>query len=249
MMSHLKPVFKYKPPVNKEKFKNAKCLLTISVGQEVHEEDKFAATIDLVNASFGSCILLVDDTLQRHSMALKSKEEANFFYQSSLAAGDLWLERNKVHYQKLNILEDIIRWDTWLNHPLYVTQQEKIKELMRQNLDYKKAFDKIFSEFLTRYYMRLTEKESFDGARASRLCLDYLIEECAALALWPELGCHFEVYPNKRNLAMHATHQKLVVPDYPDLLHAVAIKFKNRKQLKPQQFQSIEIKEGADGSS
>jgi hypothetical protein len=241
MMHHIKPVFKHQASIDKKQFKQAKCLLTISVGQEVHEGDKFAATIDLVNTSFKSCIMLIDDSLQRHSMALDNKQEADDFYQESILAGDLWLQRNKIHYQRLTILEDTIRWDRWLNHPHYFRQQEKIKALINQEPDYKKAFDKTFCEFLRRYYLRLTEKEDFDWERSKRLCLDYLIEECTALSLWPELECQLEVYPSQRNLAMDATHQRLVIPSAPHLLHAVAIKFKNRKQLKSQQFHNITV--------
>ncbi len=237
-MSYIKPVFKYNHNLDKETFKNSKCLLTISVGQEVHEGDKFAATIDLVNNSFNSCVMLVDDSLQRHSMALDKKENADFFYESSILEGDLWLERNKKHYQNLNILQDIIRWDKWLRHPNYLEQQHKIKALIAEKPDYQTSFDKTIDEFLRRFYPRLLEKSNFDMKRAWNLCLDYLIEECTALCLWTELNCNFEIYPGKRNLAMHETHQRFVLPFYPEMLYAVSIKFKNRKQLKPQQFQS-----------
>ena len=240
-MNYLKPVLKYPAAFDKAQFKKAKCLLTISVGQEVHEGDKFAATIELVNASFGSCVLLVDDTLQRHSMALNKKEEAESFYESSLLAGDLWLQRNKIYYQHLSILETIIRWDKWLIHPHYNIQQEKIKQLIKEDVAYAKVFNQTIEEFLRRYYLRLTQQQGFDWERARRLCLDYLIEECTALSLWPELGCAFEVYPSRRNAAMHATHQKFVIPDHSELLHAIAIKFKNRKQFKPQQFQNVAL--------
>ena len=240
-MNYLKPVLKYPASFDKAQFKKAKCLLTISVGQEVHEGDKFAATIELVNDSFGSCVMLIDDTLQRHSMALDKKEEAEFFYNASLLAGDLWLQRNKIYYQQLGILETIIRWDKWLTHPHYFLSQEKIKQLIREDAAYSQSFDATIEEFLRRYYLRLTQQEDFDWERAKRLCFNYLIEECTALCLWPELNCQFEVYPNKRNLAMHETHQKLVIPHYADLLHAIAIKFKHRKQFKPQQFQSNPI--------
>jgi hypothetical protein len=72
--------------------------------------------------------------------------------------------------------------------------------------------------------------------RAKFLCFNYLLEECAALCLWPQLNCHFEVYPSPRNAIMAQTHKHFVLPKYPDLLHAVAIKFKNRKQFLPQSF-------------
>lgn len=234
LISHVKPVFKCRNDLNKELFKHSRCLLTISVGQEVHESDKFYATIDLVNKSFASCVMLIDDSLQRHTMALNSKKNADFFYKFSLEQGDLWLKRNYQYYKKLTKLESIIRWDKWLKHSDYFKQETTIKGLLEKDPAYKGAFEKTIQEFLRRYYQRLIVQSNFDINRAQKLCFDYLIEENVALALWPELNCHFEVYPSQRNLAMNETHKRFVVPNYPDLLHAVAIKFKNRKQLKPQ---------------
>src|SRR5271155_1431726 len=125
-MYSIKPVFKYSN-LNKETFKQSTCLLTISVGQEVHEGEKFAATLDLVSATFGSAILLIDDSLQRHSMALATNEHASLFYGLSILEGDRWLARNQQYYQSLDILKTIIRWDKWLDHPNYQTQQQTIQ--------------------------------------------------------------------------------------------------------------------------
>ena len=109
---------------------------------------------------------------------------------------------------------------------------------MKENPDYRNAFDITIIEFLKRYMQRLTPEalDQFHYARAYALCFDYLLEECTAMRLWPELNCHVEVYPNKRNAAMRYTHEHFVLPEYPHLLHAVSIKFKQRKQLKPQRF-------------
>ncbi len=188
------------------------------------------------NLGFESCIMLIDDSLQRHSMALDDEQSAADFYQRSIIAGDQWLQRNAVYYEKLTILEKIVRWDHWLQHPSFAIQQTKLKKFIASNVLYKNTFTHTVDEFLRRYCQRITSNADFKIERARALCLDYLLEECTALCLWPELGCQFEVYPNRRNLAMSDTHQRFVLPQYPDLLHAVAIKFKNRKQFKPQQL-------------
>lgn len=236
-MSRIKPVFKCQD-IYKDNFANSQCLLTISVGQEVHEGEKFEATIDLVNKSFNSCIMCVDDSLQRHSMALTSGQDAESFYSASIIAGDEWLKRNERYYSKLTILSKIIRWDTWLKHRDYLFQQNLIKSLIETDINYQQAFDETINEFLRRFYSRLNEydKQLFNMEKARALCFDYLLEECTAMCLWPETECHFEVYPSPRNLAMHETHRRFVLTKHPHLLHAVAIKFKNRKQLKPQKF-------------
>lgn len=69
-----------------------------------------------------------------------------------------------------------------------------------------------------------------------RLRVAHLIEECTALCLWTDLNCEYEVYPSPRNLAMTETYKRFVLPLFPNLLHPLSIKFKNRGQLKPQQL-------------
>lgn len=96
-------------------------------------------------------------------------------------------------------------------------------------------------EFLNRYCTRLENNIIFDYDRGHQLCFDYLLEECTAMTLWPEIQCHYEVYPSRRNFGIDATHNLFVLSKYPDLLHPVAIKFKNRKQLQPQQLKVLEL--------
>ncbi len=239
-MASIKSVFRYIDDASRDNFSNSQCLLTISVGQEVHENEKFETTIDLINRSFDSCIMLIDDSLQRHTMVLDRKESADDFYNISVEEGDRWLIRNEQYYGQLTNLKKIIRWDMWLQHPDYLTKQNMIKAMIRDDIHYKTIFDDTIIEFLRRYCSRIMNSDSFDQARGYSLCFDYLLEECTAMTLWPELGCHFEVYPSRRNFAMDETHKRFVLPYYPDLLHAVAIKFKNRKQLKPQQFKLVD---------
>jgi hypothetical protein len=239
-MSTARPVFRYISDEDKKKFSQSQCLLTISVGQEVHESEKFETTVDLINSSFDSCILLIDDSLQRHTMALYSGEDADFFYNASIKAGNEWLEKNKKYYEKLTILKKIIRWDDWLQHEKYLEQQTKIKDLIEKNKSYKEAFSLTIDDFLKRNHERLSRRNNYNLQRAEKLCLDYLIEECTALCLWVEMNCTFEVYPGRRNLAMAETHKHFILTKDVDLLHAVGIKFKNRKQLKAQQFRTSE---------
>lgn len=238
-MANIKAAYRFIDIPSRSKLHDSQCLLTISVGQEVHEGDKFEATINLVKHSFRSCILLIDDSLQRHTMVLDRKESAEEFYQISVEEGDRWLVRNEPYYSQLTNLNTIIRWDTWLKHPHYLKQHKILQDAINEDTHYAKIFDSTITEFLNRYVARLSNKSEFDLARAYALCFDYLLEECTAMCLWPELGCHFEVYPSKRNLAMDETHKRFVLPKHEELLHSIAIKFKNRKQLKPQQFTLI----------
>lgn len=228
---------------DKNKFKTSRCLLTISVGQEAHENEKLLSTIKTVNDSFFSCILLVDDSLQRHTMALCSDKNADYFYESSIKCGDEWLKRNAKYLHELYILEDIIRWDKWITHKNYIEKRNHIEWLLSSDAQYKKSFEDAIEIFLNRYTKRLENDLSFDLNRSHDLCLDYLIEECSSLCLWPELECHFEVYPGQRNLAMRDTHRRFVLDLYPNLLHEVYVKFKGRSQFKPQCFKEVNMRD------
>ncbi|MFN7096775.1 MAG: hypothetical protein ACK4PR_04385, partial [Gammaproteobacteria bacterium] len=131
----------------------------------------------------------------------------------------------------------IHRWDKWLNHSLYQEKYDKINALMLQNIDFGAIFAQATEQYLTRYCTRLDNMAHFDWDRAKKICLEYLMEECAVLCLWPELNCHFEIYPNRHNDAMEATRQYFITPHYPNLLKAIHIGFRKAKQLKPQTFE------------
>jgi len=234
-MSNIKAVFKCLESY-KFQFRRSSCLLTISVGQEVHEGDKLLETIKLVGKNFKKCTLLIDDSIQRHTMAINSKKEAVDFLDDAVLEGDLWLYRNREIFCQLNIPYNIFRWNHWLNHENFKKIHSNLLNEYENNEEYKSAINETIEIFLNRYISRLADTSNIDIQRSFKLCFDYLLEECTALCLWVEGRYNFEVYPSKRNQAMTLTHELFIKPEYPNLLNPVAIKFKNRKQLKPQQF-------------
>lgn len=240
--TRIKPVFKC-PEDYKARFSQAHCLLTISVGQEVHEGEKFLTTIDLVNKAFKQCTLCVDDSLQRHTMGLESDLSSDELYRVSIEEGDRWLERNKTIYSRLTIPYSIIRWNKWLMHAKYNYFYESISAEIEKDSEYRECFYDTINEFIRRYEKRIKENSRFDRLKIFEICFTYLKEECTALCLWQEGGFDFEVYPSKRNPTMTTAHEKFVKPNNPVLLNPVAIKFKDRKQLKPQTFNTVEGKE------
>lgn len=227
--------FKHIPDVEKEVFYNSSCLLTISVGQEYHEGEKFKATTELVKNSFKSNHLMLYDSLQRYTMALRSNADADDFYEIATKQGDYWLERNSLAIENLQP-HRIIRWSEWLSHPKFTYFKDKIETLKRENSEYNLAFEVTTNEFIKRFEARLPHSRSFNKTRAQKLCTDYLVEECTALCIWPETKCYVEVYPKPRNAAMDQTHKRLILPFYPKQLHSVELKFKNKSKLKAQKF-------------
>ncbi len=216
--------------------KTATCLLLISVGQEAHEGEFFESTIDLVNQSFGECIISLYDSLQRYTIALTSNQPPESYLGIAEKEGCLWLERNEALINKLTIPHRILRWNHWLQHPEFLHQKQRLMRALNEDELYYQAFKETAETYLCRYKKRISNIVNFDQRRAESICFDYLVEECVVLCLWPELGCEFEVYPNAHNLAMEATREKFITPYFPNLLHSVSLRFRHAKQLKPQQF-------------
>lgn len=247
-MKEVKCNFKGIADDNKCKLKDSQCLLLISVGQESHEGERFAATINLINKSFKSCIISLYDSIQRYTMALNSGQPPAYFHQASVREGELWLERNKQYYDYLSIPKQVHRWDTWINHREFTEQKNKLLSLIDTDPSYKASFDTTIDKYLERYCKNSIGTTNFDVSRAKKLCFEYVLEECAVLCVWPELNCQFEVYPSVHNDAIEATRKHFVSPHHPNLLQSLSLRFRNAKQLKPQQFTTLksETEESAD---
>ncbi len=230
----VKASFKNVTPEQKAQFKNSRCLLTISVGQESHEGERFAATIDLVNETFGSCIISVHDSLQRYTMALNSTRNADDFRDASIQIGENWLASNRQQYNRLHNLERIIRWDEWLNESAFSAKKMSIDNLLAEDDSYKNIFGTTIDNYLQRYCRHLNDSSVFDLAKAKQLCFEYLIEECAVLCLWPELNCDIELYTGTHNLAMQETAKRFIASGGVSSLKHIPIKFNHRSNLRSQ---------------
>lgn len=218
--------FRGNPPEERKLFSSSSCLLPISVGQSVHEGEKFKATIQLVEKSFQSCTILVDDSVQRHTIGIlnpdKSQDE---LYKMAVHEGDEWLERSQKYFNQLNIPLNVLRWDDWFNLPDFEQSHKIVKQEYDSNPIYKQAIDANINDCLERY-LRHHSTITPENPRAVSLCLDYLLEECAVMCLWVHGKYDFELYPSGRNKAMAATYEFLIKPSHPQYLKAVALRFK-----------------------
>ena len=203
---------------------NAECLMPISIGQKVHEGEKFIATLKLVDRSFAKCTILIDDTVQRHTLAIAEKEKTpSELYNDALKYGDQWLNTYQGYIaSEFHIPYKIIRWDKWLYHKDFEENVQAVRNCYNKNKQYKESIDENIREFLK----RRPEDDIFDWEYAKECCLEYLIEECAAMCLWVEEKCEYELYPSGRNKAMAATYETLIKPRTPNLLRSVALRFK-----------------------
>ena len=221
----VKASFRGNPSEERKLFPLSTCLMPISVGQRVHEGKKFEAVIKLINSSFKSCSILVDDTVQRHTIGILNNAGSDKLYQLALAEGDAWIERSKDLFNQLTIPYDIRRWDDWYNHPDYPSSLCRVNKEYADNILFRNAIHDNIDDFLTRFLIGISQAK-VDSERAFNLCLDYLLEECSVMCLWTKGLYDFEVYPSGRNKAMAATYEYIIKPEYPDLLKPVALRFK-----------------------
>lgn len=215
---------------DRKKFFQSKCIIPISVGQPIHEGKKFLAAMKLINASFKSFTLLIDDSVQRHTMGIESNYPDDYLYKLALQEGDEWLKRNQFVLNQLTIPYNIMRWDDWLISDKYQESYLKVKKIYLENEIYRNAIHANIDSFLTRYLARISVTSKVDQKRAFGLCLDYLLEECAVMCLWVNSKYEFEIYPSGRNEAMTATYEYLIKPYFPNLLKPVALRFKKYPQ-------------------
>ena len=231
-MLQVKPKFRCEN-YYKLKFSQSACLLTISVGQETHEKERFSPTIDLIGRSFSACTIALHDSLQRHTIALDRPGSADDYYDTAVTMGDLWLERNRPYLDAQNIPITIVRWDEWLKDPDFQKYKDNVLMELDCDASYRAEFNRTISEYLTRCCKRHAGPELFDRKRAEQLCMDYLIEECAVLCMWPKTGCQFEAYTGKHNAAMNETQKRFLTSN---TIQSIAIGFNRRPNLKPQNF-------------
>lgn len=216
--------FRHLDPEDKERFKNSACILSISVGQPYHEGKKFEATLRLVCKHFKKCIILVGDILQRHSINItnpsQSEQES---YNVAKQCGARWIESNKRLFTEiLKIPYTIVTWDHWLNHPEFPFYYNKICNLYEENTAYKNAVNTTIRDFFTRATAR---GHLLDVTKIQELSLKYILEECAALCLWVETQCEFEIYPTPRNPAIAFTYDNLIKPYHPMLSKPLSLNF------------------------
>lgn len=226
--SVIKASFKDCPLEDRKIFYKAHCLMPISIGQKVHEGEKFIATMRLVERTFARCTILLDDSVQKYTLKIKSEEDLATLHQQAIEAGTAWLQKQKkLILDKLSIPYTVIRWDDWLLLPEYAENHKKIVSLYNVNLIYRDAIDNTIKDFLDRYAAHDTI--SFDYDKAHDLCLAYLLEECTVMSLWVKGGYDFELYPSGRNEAMLATYEFFIKSQYRNLLKSVSLRFKKYK--------------------
>lgn len=228
----LRATFRHNQPNHKIIYQNSKVILLISIGQEYHEGEKFNATINLINRSgFKKCFIMLGDSIQRHNILINDFDNENAAHIQANKLGDEWLERNKPIYGKLKIPYEITRWDRWLRHPSYNEYRMVVNKLYQRDDEFRRQCLKAVNQFLSRF--KKNNSKLVDDERAFKLCLEYLLEECAIIIpLWARDAYEFLIYPSEILDGMKATHDILVSPLYPNVLYWLSLRFKRKESYK-----------------
>ena len=239
-MIKLKAFFKNISEQEKRSFQNKKCLISISVGQQSHDSVWLNASLQLISKHFKSCIVLVDDVLQRYTMSIIGNKSPDFYYPHSLEEGDAWLKRNQEILASLPNLEKIERWEHWLKKDCFEKRKTQLLEKMTQDANYNNVFIQSVDEFVNKMIQRnIIDKNNLLASK--KASFEFVLEECTALTYWTELECEYEAYPGPHNLAMQATKELFVFTKQPNLLTPLCIGFRNSPQLEPQKFDCFNL--------
>jgi hypothetical protein len=227
-MSQLKATFMCSKAYRTQ-FPDPTAQLTISVGQSMHEGERLMATVSLVNKSFSHCMIMIDDSIQWHTLSIGNKAASpDALLEAAIAAGDDYLARNEAIFARFTIPYRIIRWRDWQGSLKWQVAIENMQTAYDTNAVLKQAIDSNVHTFLARYEKNQAN-DKYDREHAVNRCTHYLIEECAVMRdFWVELGCHYEVYPSGRNQAMSATHKLFIAP-YHHLLLPISLRFNRLK--------------------
>lgn len=196
---------------------NKSCILLISVGKKYHEAERLEETIQLINRSgFSSCMIAVNDTLQRHNFIDMSDEDA---YDYALRLGDEWLTRNMKYIHKLKAKTTIVRWQESLQHPLYEAYYQKLLIAYRDNPVYKNAIDSTANAFINR------QPNSENADIMFRKAIEYLLEECPIIMpLWALDQYDYIIYPKPMTSAMSTTRDLFVDENHQQFVNWLSLK-------------------------
>lgn len=216
----------------KKNFKQSHCQWTISVGYPAHENERLESTGELINKSFGRCTLMLDDSLQWRTLALKypNKSEQELIAMS-IENGNDWLRRNYYVYSQLAIPCEIVRWKDLVQLPQFLPALHEMREKVLIDPSIQNAIDITIDNFLARSdtnNILLSNKLSYEKVRL--LCKDYLVEEGAVMwRIWPTfIKADYEVYPSKRSPFMETIYTSYIRPEYGDILKSVCLRYARR---------------------
>lgn len=199
-----------------------KVRMEISVGQDYHEGEKLAASMDWARDNFKERFIILGDTTQRYNIMFTHGADEKTAHAISKEKGDAWLERNAQYLKGVTIT----RWDDWKELPKYIKVHQQVLDLYKDNLSFQQSVRQGCEEFWIRQSYPEAEKEKFLDHSTI-----YLLEETAVFALaYNNLG-GISAYPGNF-LDMLQMFVDKSLGDFPKGLskaHYIRLGFEKRK--------------------
>jgi tRNA-dependent cyclodipeptide synthase len=207
-------------------FPNSHGVIAVSVGTSAFEGEKFKALMALVNRHFKAVDIAVNDTLQRHTLAIRENLSVCSTQQKAYTAGLIWIEKNKAILESLSIPYKIVRWDKWLLNPHYNTHRQEVMKLYQHDPVYKHSMENTIKDYLARHSI---SDGSVEYELAFTHCLNYLVEECAIImGMWIQEKYQFVIYVGDILEVLATSHDHFVKPVDPHLLRWIRVKLKTK---------------------
>ncbi|HAI13474.1 MAG: hypothetical protein CMJ41_03245 [Phycisphaerae bacterium] len=188
-----------------------RCSLEISLLTTKFDGNKLKATIEWVNRHFEACTINLADTLYRHNLAGTPHESPT---QVARRLGDEWLFRNNEILEFLTVPYQIIRWDSFLNHPEFASIQSYFAKLYQTDQIFKDLVDQDARMFVARG----------ESNRSMQNSVDFILEELAGDELHSRMYKYVYVYPgtplsvqnyiNEKNPSISFNKTKIIKVDF-----------------------------------
>lgn len=220
------------------RFSSSRCVFVISLGQKYHEGEQLLATIQSLKI-FESVVIVIADSLQRHTWKIKNPDDSDQEIERKLAAESFaWQARNQEITSLLgDKLKDIITWDEWRLGKNFERNMALIESHYKKDELFKKAVDSSVGSFVRTFFKRKNagKWEYSDTDPKVMHSRAFVLEECAAYFSWREREeeYNFILYPGLLNQAQIYTLKKYIYPQCPDTLNLSIIEsvFIKRKTL------------------
>ena len=196
--------------------------LEISVGQEYHEGEKQFLAGKWARDNFTNRYIILGDLPQRFNMALVKGGRPDDYKKICLENGDAWLERNCNAIMGIKVT----RWQDWMNHEDFQKTYQQICSLYKYNSNFANAVKQTGLGFINRQNW---------PSKHLKVCIDYLLEECAVFAVaYNEMG-GISAYPGTYidMLSMFVDEEIEGAPAGLKLAKCVHLCFERRKSSQP----------------
>jgi len=177
-----------------EALARATVVLPISVGQDYHEGEVFAETLRQIASSFDHVVIVIADTLQRHSLTVKGTPQSAA-REVALENGRTWQIKNQASLDALpHGFYTLQTWDEWLSKPGFAAKKANVDQKYIDDITFSSSVTGAMNEHKKTHHakVRAAKKQNIN---VDFLYREYVLEEAAVIALWIEAGYNYMAYP------------------------------------------------------